>query len=185
VLTHIHPCPLWFASKGTPLFTGPTCPGTPGAAKCPEPLCTITVLPLSSSSLGPRQQALPRLRRSYGLMRQSSTLPLPMVSPGSTGLCRLLSAPAGRRTFPTLLCVSFPACLAPYPGSSCGASTRYFPHDIGLPLVRNGSALRKARTAISVRRPFRGCSHFFMFRPTGLLATQLAPTATADTVRQP
>ena len=35
------------------------------------------------------------------------------------------------------------------------------------------------RTATSVRRAFRGCSHFLMFRPTGVLATQIAPTDTA------
>jgi len=35
------------------------------------------------------------------------------------------------------------------------------------------------RTATSVRRAFRGCSHFLMFRPAGLLATQIAPTDTA------
>jgi hypothetical protein len=41
------------------------------------------------------------------------------------------------------------------------------------------------RTATSVRRAFRGCSHFLMFRPTGVLATQIAPTDTACTVWQP
>jgi hypothetical protein len=41
------------------------------------------------------------------------------------------------------------------------------------------------RTATSVRRAFRGCSHSLMFRPAGLLATQIAPTATASTVGQP
>src|SRR5262247_2721786 len=35
------------------------------------------------------------------------------------------------------------------------------------------------RTATSVRRAFRGCSHSLMFRPAGLLATQIAPTDTA------
>ena len=41
------------------------------------------------------------------------------------------------------------------------------------------------RTATSVRRAFRGCSHSRMFRPAGVLATQIAPTATASTVGQP
>jgi hypothetical protein len=50
VLTHIHPCALWFASTGASLFAGPTCPGTPEAAKCPEPLCMIEVLSRSSRS---------------------------------------------------------------------------------------------------------------------------------------
>jgi hypothetical protein len=35
------------------------------------------------------------------------------------------------------------------------------------------------RTATSVRRALRGCSHFLMFRPTGVLATQIAPPDTA------
>src|SRR5882724_988861 len=48
-------------------------------------------------------------------MRQSSTLPLPTGSPWTTGLCRLLSAPAGRRTFPTLSLRIFPCVLGPLP----------------------------------------------------------------------
>jgi hypothetical protein len=52
VLTHIHPSTRWFASTGAPLFTGPICPGTPEAAKCPESLCMIEVLPRSSWSRG-------------------------------------------------------------------------------------------------------------------------------------
>jgi len=75
-------------------------------------------------------------------MRQSSPLLVPRLSPRTPGLCRLRSAPAGRRTFPTLLCASFPACLDPYPGSSYGARARFFPYDIDLPPVRTGSALR-------------------------------------------
>ena len=35
------------------------------------------------------------------------------------------------------------------------------------------------RTATAVRRAFRGCSHSLMFRPAGVLATQIAPTDTA------
>ncbi len=38
------------------------------------------------------------------------------------------------------LCESFSACLDPYPGCSCGALTRFFPHDIGLPDVRTRSS---------------------------------------------
>ena len=48
MLTHIHPCPLWCASTGAPLFPGPTCPATPEAATCPESLGTLKVLPLTS-----------------------------------------------------------------------------------------------------------------------------------------
>src|SRR5262249_43391581 len=59
------------------------------------------------------------------------------------------------------------------------------PHDIGLPLVRTGSALHNVRAATSARRPCRGCSHSLMFRPAGVLTTPVAPTATAYTAWQP
>lgn len=39
------------------------------------------------------------------------------------------------------LCESFPACLDPYPGCSCGAFARFFPQDFGLPYVVTRSAL--------------------------------------------
>src|SRR5262249_53702361 len=55
----------------------------------------------------------------------------------------------------------------------------FFPHDIGLPLVRTGSASTLYCTATAVRRAFRGCSHSLMCRPAGMLATQIAPTDTA------
>ena len=38
------------------------------------------------------------------------------------------------------LCESFPTCLDPYPGGSCGAHTRFFPQDFGLPDVRTRSS---------------------------------------------
>lgn len=141
-LTPIHPFAPWVTSTGAPLSPGPPCPGTPGAAKCPEPLCTIPVLPLSAWCRAPWQWALPPFHRAYGLMRQSSPLPPPRLYPRTVGPCRLLSAPAGWRPFPTLFCASVPACLAPYPGGSWRASTRCFLHALGLPPVRTGAALR-------------------------------------------
>jgi hypothetical protein len=83
------------------------------------------------------------------------------------------------------LCTSFPACLDLYPGGSCGARARFFPHDSGLPPVRTGSALHHAHAATSAWRPFRGCSHSLAFRPAGVLTTQVAPTATVSTVGPP
>jgi hypothetical protein len=73
---------------------------------------------------------------------------------------------------------SFLGCLDPYPGAPHGASTRFFPWDIGLPHFLTGSACRK----LSAQRRrcgdcSRGCSHSLMFRPPGLLATQVVPTA--------
>jgi hypothetical protein len=118
-------------------------------------------------------------------MRQSSTLLVPRSYPQHqvcAGCCQPLLGEGPSRRY---LCVSFPACLDLYPGGSCGAPTRFFPHDSGLPPVRTGSALHNVRTATSVRRPFRGCSHSLMFRPAGLLTTPVAPTATDTSVWQP
>ncbi len=72
---------------------------------------------------------------------------------------------------------SFPGCLAPYPGGSLGAllvsslGTSAFPTlgRVGFPYDTPHGDL--------VRTHFRSCRHFFMFRPPGLLATQVAPTA--------
>src|SRR4030095_7150897 len=41
--------------------------------------------------------------------------PRASVAPSTPGLCRLLSAPAGRRTFPTLSLHIFPGVLGPLP----------------------------------------------------------------------
>jgi hypothetical protein len=74
-------------------------------------------------------------------MRQSSPLLGPWSYPQHP-VCAGCGQPLlGRGPSRRSLCASFPACLAPYPGGSCGASTRFFPQDIGLPLVRTGSAL--------------------------------------------
>ena len=98
------------------------------------------------------------------------------------GCCQpLLGVGPSRRC----LCESVAACLNPYPGCSCGAFTRFFPQDNGLPDVMTRSALGNTRTAISVRRLFRGCSYSMIFRPAGLLASPIAPTAAPFGTRQP
>jgi hypothetical protein len=145
----------------------------------------IEGLPLSSWSQNHVSRRYPAFLARTGSCVSPQPSPCLRIPPWSTGLCRLLSAPAGRRTFPTLLCTSFPTCLDLYPGSSWSASTRFFLHDFGLPRVRTGSALSNIRTATSVRRVFRGCSHSLMFRPVGMLTTPVAPTATVTSVWQP
>ena len=111
-------------------------------------------------------------------MRQTSSLWNPLLSlwaPVFAGCCEALLAGGPSRRY---LRKSFPRCLVPYPGASPGAPTRYFPGDLGLHQLGNGSATRTH----AVRRllyggPSRGCRHSLMFRPLGLLATQVAPTA--------
>jgi len=52
-------------------------------AKCSEPLCQRLALPSTAASPARCQKALPLLHRSYRLMRQTKTLPLPRF----VGLC--------------------------------------------------------------------------------------------------
>src|SRR5262245_34384627 len=111
-------------------------------------------------------------------MRQTSSLwhsLLSLWAPVFAGCCETLLARGPSRRY---LRKSFPRCLVPSPGASPGAPARYFPGDLGLRQLGSGSATRTH----AVRRllyggPSRGCRHSLMFRPLGLLATQVAPTA--------
>jgi hypothetical protein len=73
---------------------------------------------------------------------------------------------------------SFPRCLDPYPGCPYGARARYFPLGVGLPPFLTRSALHNnPHNDFRAELGFRGCSHSLMFRPPGLLATPVVPTA--------
>ena len=85
----------------------------PRPARCPEPLCPLRVLPFKGWRLPPPREALPPHHRSYGLMRQTITLPLPSMY--TAGLCRLSPVPAGRWPFPTLSPQVFPQVPGPLP----------------------------------------------------------------------
>ena len=111
-------------------------------------------------------------------MRQTASLwhsLLSLWAPVFAGCCETLLARGPSRRY---LRTSFPRCLVPSPGASPGAPARYFPGHRGLRQLGSGSATRPH----AVRRllyggPSRGCRHALMFRPLGLLATQVAPTA--------
>ena len=66
----------------------------------------------------PCRRALPRLCRSYGLMRRTEILPRPRVPPCASDLCRLLRIPAGSRPFPALSPRIFPRVPGPLPRRS-------------------------------------------------------------------
>ena len=66
---------------------------------------------------GSGQRELPHLHRSYWLMRRTIILLPTSVIPISTGLRRLLRAPAGRWPFPTLSLRSLYRCLGPCPAT--------------------------------------------------------------------
>ena len=101
-------------------------PADNGTAKCPESLCPMSALPSSGRRVPSPLRALPLIPRSYGLMRPS---PLALLSfglwPRSRSLCRLRSAPAASRMFPTLSLRIFLQMPDPMPRRS---------HEVHLPV---------------------------------------------------
>ena len=141
MLTHIHPSRLQFTCRTRPITEGSSHLWLthPGPTRCPEPLCPLRVLPFEGWCFPPPREALPPHHRSYGLMRQTKTLPPPSIY--TAGLCRLSPVPAGRWPFPTLSPQVFPQVPGPLP--------RWVPlvhlpvssqRNIGLPRITNRSA---------------------------------------------
>ena len=90
--------------------------------------CVISKTVTSSSSLLWAYAPIPVPPAAYGFPRQSVF----------AGCCQPLLAPGSSRRY---LCGSVLMRLDLYPGCSCGALTRFFPLDFGLPPVGMGSAL--------------------------------------------
>ena len=111
----MHPSRLRFTCRTRPITEGSSHLWLthPGSARCPEPLCPLRVLPFEGWCFPPPREALPPHHRSYGLMRQTKTLPLPSMY--TTGLCRLSPVPAGRWPFPTLSPRVLPQVPGPLP----------------------------------------------------------------------
>ena len=131
------------------------------------------------------QWALPHLPRSYELMRHTKTL-LPISLPYTASLCRLLSALAGSWHFPTLSLKIFPRMPGPIPRlplwciySLLPTGHRPSPH------THQVGASTKFPTVTSVGHDFRGCNHSLIFKPPGLLATQVTPTTAYIDAGQP
>jgi hypothetical protein len=181
VLAHIHPFLQWFAPESDPIQALRLCmSGASGSARCPEPLRPFRALPLRGWCSTPSRKALPFPLRYYRLMRQSQTLPSPPASRlGRRVFASCCQSRLGEGPSRRYLCESFPAYLDPYPGCSCGAFAHFFPQDIGLPHVVTRSALCTFFSAqrLQARAHLSGLQHSFSFRPAGLLATQVAPTA--------
>ena len=155
----------------------------PDAAQDPPsaqgPFAHHRALPVSGWHLAPPRRAFPLLHRSYGPMRQTNPLPPPPSLPGSAGLCRLLSAPAGGWPFPTLSLRVFPWMQGPVPRRLAGCLYPFLPLRHRPSLRLNQVGAHQIRSAISKRVSFRGGSHSLRFQPPGLLATPIAPTAPA------
>src|SRR5215471_15654340 len=178
----------WFAHFFVPFPTS-AYPGTVserrldhGTTKYPESLCLISALPLSGRRASPPAGTLLPGLGSYGLMRRSRAALLSFglsLVRGVSAVCNqplLLAGPSRR-----YLCESFPGCLDPCHGGTWSAFTCFFLHLIGLPpyTIEVGFPAFAHQKRFLDGSLFRDCSHFFMFRPPGLLTPQIVPTAVA------
>src|ERR1700730_2957356 len=133
------------------------------------------------------QEDVDRLLRGHysssWLLQTHSSIPFgsPLLrpKPRSRSLCRLRPAPAAGGTFPTLSRRVFPGVPGPLPRRFRGvhvpvssSTSAAFPRT----LSRSSSRLYPSKR-FHDGSLFRDCSHFFMFRPSGLLASQTVPTA--------
>jgi hypothetical protein len=107
--------------------------------------------------------------------------PLLRPKPRSRSLCRLRPAPVAGGTFPTLSLRILPCVPGPLSRRSRGvrlpvssSTSSAFPRT----LSRSASRVNPSKR-FHDGSPFRDCSHFVMFRPSGLLASPIVPTATA------
>ena len=92
--------------------------------------------------------------------------------PWPTGPGRLLPAPAGRRSFPTLSPRIFPQVPGPLPRRSPWCSCPFLPTELRPSPCCNWVGTTPSPTQrLPCGTLFRGCSHSFTFKPPGLLAT--------------
>jgi len=106
------------------------------------------------------------------------------LSPRVSAGCYQPLLPAGSSRL--YLCKSFPRCLVPYPDGPIECFYLFLPR-CQRPSPRHyGSASRVyPRMRLSRGVSFRGCRHFFMFKPLSLLVSQIAPTAASFPTGQP
>jgi len=162
------------------------CRSTP--AQCPaagrvtttanrEPLCASNGVTAHALRSGAGRRALPRLHRSYRLMRQTARLPSASVVPVPSGLCRLCRVPAASRSFPTLSLRSLYRRLGPYPATLGRCICPFLPaRPRPLHRVNCIGSWNDPATQLCAGAVFRGCNHSLMFRLRYSLGPQSAPT---------
>lgn len=118
---------------------------------------------------------------SSSLVRTHAPVPNPPLGSAFApprGLHRLLPAPAGSGTFPTLSPQSLHRRLDPYPGVPFWCSHPFLPRRQRPRILGNALGTPKYPcNAASTGNRFRGCSHSLMFRLPCSLGLPAAPTA--------
>ncbi len=145
------------------------------AAECPEPLCPARALLLPGQPHRSPKRALPLHHRSYGLMRQTLSLPGPQVFPSVTESSQIATSPCCDKVLPDI--IPAPLCVDAWthtPLSSSGAHTQFFPKDSGLASQEPRSADRTTPAmqllqgaVISGRQSFASLQAPTLARPPG------------------
>ena len=145
MLAHIHPSRLRFTCRSRPIFNGHGDPGSESGAGQGPPGAQS---PFARTRCYLARRGVSHLVRGHypSFIAHTGSRARPKPS-------RRLRSSLFRRVFagchqsllgggPSRRCLreSFSACLNPYPGASPGAHTRFFPGNIGLYRLRNGSA---------------------------------------------
>jgi len=150
MVTHIHPSQPWFACRHRLSFVAPVSTLSPKPHENPpstqSPFARLGCYP-------PRRGIAHRVSGRYPTFiaptgscarpKGSYRLRLPLIQQVFAGCHHSLLPDGPSRRY---LCESFFTCKDPYPGGSCGALTRFFPQDIGVP----GEITRSAFPRISM-----------------------------------
>jgi len=122
VLAHIHPCRPRFASRARPRFGGAGLPWLcvqeppPGPPSAQSPFAQLRSCRRRDGLHGPPRRALPPLPRSYGLMRQTKSLPPPTVAPLVDGSWQVAASPCWEMALPDVISANpSPSAWAPTP----------------------------------------------------------------------
>ena len=199
MLAHIHPCTYLVYPQSRPPVDRRRKPGSlPGRPtsrmdrqmpRAPSPGAGVTRTGAASRAASEGVTPPSKLIRAHAPDQKPSHR---FRFPYSAGLCRLLPAPAGSWSFPTLSLRDFPWMLGPIlrwvAGAYAGPLSMLHRRRRPSPNRERVGFPTNLRPTTSGRERFRSCSHSLMFRPPGLLATQVVPTGgavTCATPRQP
>ncbi len=142
--------------------------------------------PPSGRPRKPPQRTLLLLPRSYGLMRQTKSLPAPRWSLGHQIFAGCRQSLLGDGPSRHYLCNPCIGAWTHTPPRSSDAFAHSFSEDTGL-TPRETRSARETSPAMQLPQGavFRGCSHSFTFRLLRSLGLQVAPTAAPLSAGQP
>ena len=151
-------------------------------------------VPLPNGGITPLGRPVRRLLRghysSVTAPTDSFANPVWLFSPSALASCKkssqVATSPCCPRDLPDVISANLSSdAWSPTTAVPRGAYTCFFLRVIGLPQRGLGRLPASLREYDFSRGVFRGCRHFFMFRPPSLLVSQVVPTAAPSAAGQP